>query len=214
MDEFYSVSSDLSTYAEEHTTKPCELLNKLERDTYLKQLNPRMVAGHLQGQLLRMLSLMIRPDRILEIGTFTGYSAICLAEGLKPDGQLHTIEIDEELKTTTQSWFNQSPFKNQIHLHIGDSISIIPKLNESFDLVFIDAKKQMYATYFDLLIDKVNKGGFILTDNVLWNGKVLEEPMDKDAKHLDLFNKKVHQDTRVENILLPVRDGILIMRKL
>lgn len=214
MDEFYSVSKELSTYSEQHTTEPTALLKKLERDTYLKQLNPRMVAGHLQGQLLRMLSLMIRPTRILEIGTFTGYSAICLAAGLPADGQLHTIEIEEELRTTAQSNFDQSPFKNQIQLHIGDAMKIIPTLNESFDLVFIDAKKQMYATYLELLIDKVKSGGFILTDNVLWNGKVLQQPMDKDARNLDLFNKKVHQDTRVENILLPIRDGILIMRKL
>jgi len=214
MDEFYSVSNELSTYAEQHTSEQSALLKKLERDTYLKQLNPRMVAGHLQGQLLKMISLMIRPNRILEIGTFTGYSAICLAAGLQPDGQLHTIEIEKELRTTTQSWFDQSPYKNQIQLHIGDAMEIIPTLNESFDLVFIDAKKQMYAAYFDLLIDKVKSGGFILTDNVLWNGKVLEEKMDKDTKNLDLFNKKVHQDKRVENILVPIRDGILIMRKL
>ena len=157
---------------------------------------------------------MIRPSSILEIGTFTGYSAICLAEGLTPEGQLYTIEIEEELRTTIQFCFDQSPFKNQMQLHIGDAMKIIPTMQESFDLVFIDAKKQMYATYFDLVIDKVKSGGFILTDNVLWNGKVLEDPMDKDARNLDLFNKKVHQDQRVENILLPIRDGILIMRKL
>ncbi len=214
MDEFNSVSSEMSDYAEQHTTEPTKLLKKLERDTYLKQINPRMVAGHLQGQLLRTLSLMIRPSRILEIGTFTGYSAICLAEGLTPCGQLHTIEIDEELRSTAQSFFDQSQYKDQIHLHIGNAIEIIPTLDESFDLVFIDAKKQLYADYFDLLIDNVKSGSYILTDNVLWNGKVLEEKMDKDAKNLDLFNKKVHQDKRVENILLPVRDGILIMRKL
>lgn len=214
MDEFYSVSQSISKYAEEHTTLPSNLLNKLERDTYLKQINPRMVAGHLQGQLLRMISFMIRPSAILEIGTFTGYSAICLASGLPESGILHTIEINEELESTAQQHIDQSALKAKIKLHIGDAKDIIPSLDLQFDLVYIDANKVHNSAYYDLVINKVNKGGFILTDNVLWNGKVVEEPKDKDTRNLDGFNKKIHQDPRVENVLLPVRDGIMIARKL
>lgn len=214
MEEFYSVSKDINSYAEKHTTAPSDLLKRLERETYLKQIHPRMVAGHLQGQILSMISYMILPNNVLEIGTFTGYSAICLAKGLRDSGQLHTIEINEELESVAQNFFDQCPHKDQIHLHIGDAVEIIPTLDMKFDLVFIDAKKVASATYFDLVIDKVNIGGFILTDNVLWSGKVLEERKDKETESLIAFNKKVQEDDRVENVLLPVRDGLLLARKI
>lgn len=172
-----------------------------------------MVAGHLQGQILSMISYMILPNNVLEIGTFTGYSAICLAKGLRDNGQLHTIEINEELESVTQRYFDECPQKEQIHLHIGDAVEIIPTLDMMFDLVFIDAKKVASAVYYDLVIDKVNIGGFILTDNVLWSGKVLEKRKDKETESMIAFNKKVQEDDRVENVLLPVRDGLLLARR-
>ena len=213
MDKYYSIPNDLAEYAEKHTTAPSKLLYDLERETYLKMINPRMLAGHYQGQLLKMLSQMIQPQRILEVGTFTGYSAICLAEGLQEGGLLHTIEVNEELKTRATNYFEKAGKGQQIQMHIGDACEIIPSLDEVFDLVFLDADKQSYIRYYKLVFDKVRSGGLIITDNVLWNGKVLEKEQDKETAAISAYNKMIQEDERVENVLLPVRDGILIARK-
>ncbi|MBO0952055.1 O-methyltransferase [Fibrella forsythiae] len=208
--------TDVATYADDHTSPEGDVLQRLNRDTYAHVLHPRMLSGHLQGRLLSMFAHMIRPRRILEIGTFTGYSAICLAEGLAEDGRLITIDKNEELESIARRYWAETPFANQIELHIGKAEAIIPTLNETFDLVFIDADKENYGLYYDLVFDKVRPGGFILSDNVLWSGKVVEpvKPADRDTKAVISFNQKIHTDSRVENILLPVRDGVLIARKL
>jgi predicted O-methyltransferase YrrM len=208
------ISLELAHYAEAHTASESELLKKINRDTHAQVLKPRMLSGQLQGRFLAMISQMIRPKFILEIGTYTGYSAICLAEGLQADGKLITIDINEELKNRVTGYFNASDFGHQIDFRIGDARQIIPSLEISFDLVFIDADKENYATYFDLVIGKVRPGGFILADNVLWSGKVVQPKPDKDTKAILDFNDKVHNDPRVENILLPIRDGIMMMRKI
>lgn len=208
------ISADIQAYADNITTSESEVLQALNRETYAKVLMPRMLSGHLQGQLLSMFSHMIQPEKILEIGTYTGYSAICLASGLKENGLLHTIDINEELEDMVRSYFNKANLTHKIQYHVGNALNIIPTLNETFDLVFIDADKENYSAYFDLVIDKVRKGGFILADNVLWSGKVLQEKKDKDTLAIHLFNEKVKNDSRVEQVLLPVRDGILIARKL
>ncbi len=204
----------LQEYIEQHSRYEGELLYQLERETYQKVLMPRMVSGHIQGQVLRMLSLMIKPTTILEIGTFTGYSGICLAEGLKDHGKLITIDINKELEDMVKSYFKNSGFESQIDYRIGNAMHIIPTLACNFDLVFIDADKINYSNYFDLVIDKVNSGGFILADNVLWSGKVIESKPDVDTRALIAFNDKIQKDTRVENVLFPVRDGIMVMRKI
>lgn len=208
------ISPELAHYAEAHTASESELLKKINRDTHAQVLKPRMLSGQLQGRFLAMISQMIRPKFILEIGTYTGYSAICLAEGLQADGKLITIDINEELKNRVTGYFNASDFAHQIDFRIGDARQIIPSLEISFDLVFIDADKENYTTYFDLVIGKVRAGGFILADNVLWSGKVVQPKPDKDTKAILDFNDKVHNDPRVENILLPIRDGIMMMRKI
>ena len=174
---------------------------------------PRMLSGHFQGRLLSMFSKMVRPQRILEIGTYTGYSAICLAEGLTADGRLITIDINEELEDSVRKYFEQSGFGDRIDFRIGNATTIIPGLHEKFDLVFIDADKENYSRYFDLVIDNVNLNGIILADNVLWSGKVLDEKPDKDTRAILDFNDKVSKDSRVESVLLPVRDGIMMLRK-
>jgi caffeoyl-CoA O-methyltransferase len=204
----------LDEYATRHTTKESELLQKVNRETHLEVLQPRMLSGHLQGRYLSMISKVHQPKRILEIGTYTGYSALCLAEGLTPDGKLYTIDVNEELAHKVKSYFNESGIKEQMHLMIGDAIEIIPQLKEKWDLVFIDADKENYATYFDLVIAHMNPGGLILADNVLWSGKVVEDIKGNDlsTKALMAFNDKVHADARVENILLPIRDGIMMAR--
>ena len=203
----------LQEYVEAHTRPAGALLDQIEQDTYRKVLMPRMVSGHLQGQILRMLSKMIRPKRILEIGTFTGYSGLCLAEGMDSDGKLYTIDINHELEDQVRSYFAASHYNDQIEYLIGDAMQIIPALNEGWDLVFIDADKINYANYFDLVIDQVNSGGFILADNVLWSGHVIESKQDKDTQALVAFNTKINEDPRVENVLFTVRDGIMVMRK-
>ena len=203
----------MAEYAEQHTTGPNQLLYNLERETYLREINPRMLAGHYQGRLLTMISQMIQPKRILEVGTFTGYSAICLAEGLQESGLLHTIEVNEELEARAKSYFEKAGKSHQIQMHIGDACEIIPALDETFDLVFLDADKQSYKRYYELVFSKLRKGGFIVTDNVLWSGKVTEKKLDKATRRLDDFNKKIQQDDRVENVLLPIRDGLLVIRK-
>ena len=210
------IDEKLSKYAEKHTTPENELIKSLNRDTHANVLAPRMLSGHLQGQLLSLFSKMIQPKAILEIGTYTGYAALCLAEGLAKDGILHTIDINEELETRIQKYFNQSTFKNQIKLHIGNALEIIPAIKQKFDLVFIDADKENYSKYYDLLIDQMPSGGIIMADNVLWSGKVINQEAistDNDTRELDHFNAKVQSDPRVENILIPVRDGIMVARK-
>ncbi|NBB29580.1 O-methyltransferase [Cellulophaga sp. BC115SP] len=209
---------NINDYSEQHTTPESDLLKKLNRDTHVKILQPRMLSGHLQGRYLAEVSYMMRPRRILEIGTYTGYSALCLAEGLADDGKIITIDVNEELETFTRSFFDESPYADKIDYRIGDAGEIIPTLDEVFDLVFIDADKMNYTKYYNLVFDKVRKGGYILSDNVLWSGKVanVEEgkKIDKDTKNLLDFNKMCHDDPRTENILLPLRDGIMISRKL
>lgn len=207
------VDPQLQGYSESHTSPESELLRKINRDTHSDVLKPRMLSGHLQGRYLSMVSKMIRPKTILEIGTYTGYSALCLAEGLLADGKLITIDVNEELESRARGYFNQSEFSTKIDFRIGNALKIIPVLSGPFDLVFIDADKASYASYFDLIIDKVVTGGFILADNVLWSGKVINPNPDKDTQNILAFNTKVHNDPRVENVLLPIRDGILVMRK-
>ena len=213
---FNLVSQDIEEYSEEHTTPESELLYRINRETHLYYLNPRMVSGQLQGAFLTLISRLKQPKHILEIGTFTGYSALCLAEGLTLDGTLDTIEIDEELEETILQNFSQSPYHDQLKLHIGDARDILPTLDTCWDLVFIDAEKQHYDAYYELILPKVDKGGLLLIDNVLWNGKVVEEVKsnDKDTHAIMAFNDRVQQDPRVRNLLLPFRDGILCIEKL
>lgn len=205
---------NLLQYAEEHTSPEHSLLSAINRDTHAKVMMPRMLSGHLQGRVLSMISHMVKPRTILEIGTYTGYSAICLAEGLHPEGKLITIDINEELEGMVRENFNEAGFEAMIDYLIGNALDIIPTLDYSFDLVFIDADKENYNNYYDLVFDKVTLGGFLLADNVLWSGKVLDPKPDKDTRAIKAFNKKVQDDPRVENVLLPIRDGIMLMRKM
>jgi caffeoyl-CoA O-methyltransferase len=207
------INESIQHYAEQHTSSESDLLKKIDRDTHAKVLMPRMLSGHLQGRVLSMISHMIRPQHILEIGTYTGYSAVSLAEGLQEGGKLITIDINEELEDRVRDYFTASSYGNKIDYKIGNAVEVIPALSETFDLVFIDADKERYSVYFDLVIDKVRNGGFILADNVLWSGKVLDKKPDKDTRAILEFNKKIQDDPRVENVLLPIRDGIMLMRK-
>ena len=191
-----------------------QYLMDLERETNLTKLMPQMLSGRLQGRLLSILSKMKNPKNILEIGTFTGYSALCLAEGLKENGKLITVEFDEELKTIIDKYIGKSPYKNKIQLIIGDALNVVPELEETFDLVFLDAHKPDYLNYYKALIPKMNSGGVIIADNVLWSGKVINELSDKTAKAIDEFNKFVKNDKRSENIILPIRDGLSLIRKI
>ncbi|AMM50286.1 methyltransferase [Rufibacter sp. DG15C] len=207
---------DLQAYAEAHTSPESDLLRRLNRETHLNVMKPRMLSGHLQGRVLAMVSQMMRPRRILEIGTYTGYSALCLAEGLAEDGVLHTIDVNDELEDMVRSYINQAGLEQKIQMHIGQAANVIPTLEETWDLVFIDADKKSNALYYEMVLDKVRPGGFILADNVLWSGKVVEKfrpKLDKDTEMVLDFNQLVHQDPRVENLLLPIRDGILVARK-
>jgi caffeoyl-CoA O-methyltransferase len=204
---------DIEQYAQAHTSTESDLLKKIDRETNAEVLMPRMVSGHLQGRFLSMISNMIKPNSILEIGTYTGYSAICLAEGLSLKGKLITIDINEELETRVRGYFKKGGLENKIDYRIGDAAQIIPTLNINFDLVFIDADKENYGLYYDLIFDKVPVGGFILADNVLWSGKVVQTKIDKDTKAIKEFNQKVNQDARVKTMLLPLRDGIMIIQK-
>ena len=206
--------NNINDYIIEHSEKECELLTKLNRETHLKEVLPQMISGHPQGLILKMLSFMIKPKTILEIGTYTGYSAICLAEGLKEEGILHTIDINEELYERAGYYFNVSGYKNKIIQHLGNAKDIIPNFNCLFDLIFIDADKKSYSMYFDLVIDKLNVGGFIIADNVLWSGRVTEKNKDSDTKAIDIFNKKKLADKRVEVVILAIRDGISLIRKI
>ncbi len=208
------IPESIDDYCRAHTSPESALLKKINRDTHAEVLMPRMVSGHLQGRFLSLISKMIKPQRILEIGTYTGYSAICLAEGLNPTGKLITIDINEELETRVRGYFKEADIESQIDYRIGDAAAIIPALNETFDLVFIDADKENYQRYYDLMFDKVATGGFIMADNVLWSGKVVGEKKDKDTRAIMAFNDFVANDPRVENMLLPLRDGIMLARKL
>jgi len=210
------INEQTELYCESHTSRESELLYRLNRETHLKMMNPRMLSGQMQGKFLTMISKMIKPKNILEIGTFTGYSALCLAEGLPPDGELHSIEIDAELEEIITKYFNLSKYKAQLHLHIGKALDIIPLLHKTWDLVFIDAEKSEYLQYYELVLPYVKKGGFILADNVLWNGKVTTHISENDieTKAIIEFNDFVQNDIRVENLLLPVRDGLLLIEKL
>jgi len=205
----------IQNYSEQHTHGESELLKKLNRETHLKIGQPRMLSGHLQGRFLSFISKLIQPNFILEIGTYTGYSALCLAEGLSKNGKLITIDPNEETNLFAQSFFNQSPFGKQIELVKGTALSIIPTLKEPIDLVFIDADKSNYLNYYKAVIDKVRVGGIVIADNVLWSGKILmeETKMDADTKIIHQFNEFVSKDDRVEHLLLPVRDGLMILRK-
>ncbi|NUM51381.1 MAG: O-methyltransferase [Flavobacteriales bacterium] len=205
----------LEEYADWHTSEENEVLKKLNRETWAKMLMPRMLSGHIQGRVLSMFSHMIKPKHILEIGTFTGYSAICMAEGLADKGILHTIEINDELEEFIKKYFQEAGMKEKIVLHIGNALEIIHNLNITFDLIFIDADKENYSAYYDLVFDKLSVGGFIIADNVLWSGKVLldYEMLDTETKALVDFNTKIQNDNRVENVLLPIRDGLMIVRK-
>ena len=204
----------LNDYAVRHTSEESLVLKELNRDTFSKVLMPRMLSGHIQGRMLSMLSHMIRPKLILEIGTFTGYSALCFAEGLLEGGHLHTIDINDELTPMVKSYIARAGMEDKITLHNGNASEIIPGLSGSFDLAFIDADKINYSLYYDLVFDKVRQGGFLIADNVLWSGKVLNmETADKDTLAIHQFNEKIKKDTRVEKVLLTVRDGLLIIRK-
>ncbi|HRJ14698.1 MAG TPA: O-methyltransferase [Saprospiraceae bacterium] len=205
---------ELIRYCEAHTTPVSEVLYRLERETHLRTLSPQMLSGHLQGQLLRMISAMIRPRQALEIGTFTGYSAICIAAGMPTDSVLHAIEANVELRYMVEKYVAEAGLTERIRLHIGNALDIVPALEGPFDLVWIDAGKLDYADYYDMVFDKVSPGGYILADNVLWSGKVISENRDADTEALHRFNQKIQADTRVENIILPIRDGILMARKL
>ncbi|MEL7120865.1 MAG: O-methyltransferase [Bacteroidota bacterium] len=205
--------AELNAYCEAHTTPQSDILYQLERETYLKTLAPQMMSGHLQGQFFRLLSLLMRPKTILEVGTFTGYAAICLAEGLPEDGILHTIEVNAEREFLIRKYIEKAGLKDKIHLHIGDAQAVIPTIDATFDMVFLDAGKQEYKHHYDLVIDHVNPGGLIMADNVLWSGKVIDPVHDKDTEKIRAFNQLIHEDERVENILLPIRDGIMIARK-
>lgn len=205
---------DIQEYSEQHTSAEDALLQRIHRETYAKVLMPRMLSGHLQGQLLAFFSRMIRPKTILEIGTYTGYSAICLAKGLDESGKLISIDINEELEDRVRGYFEEAGLTDRIDYRIGDAILVLPSLEGPFDLVFLDADKENYQAYYDLVIDKVRPGGFIIADNVLWSGKVTDlTKRDKDTEAVRAFNAAVHADYRVENILLPVRDGLLIAQK-
>ena len=208
------LSQELEDYIERHSQNEPELLAALNKETYQKILLPRMLSGHFQGRVLSMLSKLIRPKSILEIGTYTGYSALCLCEGMQENGILHTIDIKEELLDFQRKYFDKSPWGKQIVQHLGEAIHIIPNLDIKFDLVFIDADKENYLNYFDLIVPKMNKGGIILSDNVLWGGKVLEplQPNDISTKILLEYNQVVKNDPRIETVLLPIRDGLTLSR--
>ena len=204
----------IDNYVLNHTQQEPTILQELTKETWQKVLNPRMLSGAFQGRVLSMISKIIQPKTILEIGTYTGYSTLCLAEGLSKEGKITTIDKNEELETLQNKYFEKSGFRNQIEQIVGDATQIIPSLNQTFDLVFIDADKTNYINYFHLIIDKMNSGGIILSDNVLWSGKVVEEldPKDLDTKTLLEFNKLLNQDDRIETVLLPIRDGLTLSR--
>ena len=206
----------LDHYILSHISPEDDYLRELDRETHLKVLRSRMLSGHLQGQILSMISCMVKPKFVLEIGTFTGYSAICLAKGLAEGGQLHTIEIDDELESIAQKYFLKSGMASRITQHIGDARQIIPSLNQPFDLVFIDADKREYCDYYKLVFDRIPVGGFLVADNILWNGKVVdpEAAEEEQTRGILDFNNTIQNDQRVRNVILPVRDGIMVVQKI
>ncbi len=207
---------EIDNYATKHTKPETQVLEELNRFTHLNVIKSRMLSGHLQGKILETFSRVIRPRRILEIGTYTGYSAICMAQGLTQDGLLHTIDVNDELEPIINQYIDKAGLNEKIKLYIGKALEIIPTLDETFDMVFIDADKENYINYYDLVIDKVRKGGVIIADNVLWSGKITmpESEMDEETLALHRYNQKILNDSRVDNILLPVRDGLMIAVKL
>lgn len=207
------INEDLQNLLLNYCEPESALLQQIDRETNLKVLMPRMLSGHYQGRVLSMLSKLTAPKRILEIGTFTGYATLCLAEGLSADGILYTLDINIELEDMVRKSFAQSPYDEQIKYIMGDATQTLQDLNEVFDLVFIDADKKNNGTYYDLVFDRIRPGGLIIVDNVLWSGKVLSNQQDKDTKNITTFNDKVANDARVEKLILPVRDGLFIIRK-
>lgn len=209
------IDDNILNYSISKSEKESKLLNDLYRETYLKVLNPRMISGHYQGRILSLISKIISPKKILEIGTYTGYSAICLCEGMDKDGILHTIDNNKELVEIQNKYFKKANLKDKIVQHSGDAKNIIPSIDEEFDIVFIDADKESYPEYYDLIINKVRTGGIIIADNILWSGKILEkvEKDDQATKSIIEFNNKIIEDDRVKNIILPIRDGLNIVRK-
>jgi len=212
--EFFDPKID--EYVVSRTQPEPELLQKLNRETWAKVLVPRMLAGHYQGRMISMISNMLQPKTVLEIGTYTGYSALCWAEGLQGGGTIHTIDINEELEPMIRQYFTEAGMAETIKLHIGNAVDIIPIINEELDIVYIDADKENYSNYYDLVFDKVKTGGHIIADNVLWSGKVLEEyeSLDEETRALADYARKVQEDERVQNIMLPIRDGWMVARKL
>ena len=208
------IADEIDSYSLNHTEAEAELLAELNRETWANVMTPRMLSGHLQGRVLSMFSKMINPKNIIEVGTYTGYSALCMAEGLKNEGILHTLDINEEYTSIAKRYFNRSKYSKNIKQHLGNALDIIPKLECNFQLAFIDADKENYSAYFDLIIDKMDLYGYIIADNVLWSGKVTKEKKDKETTALDLYNKKVLADPRVETVLLPIRDGLMVSRKI
>lgn len=209
-----SSTDSIYDYCDSHTSISNPILSELERQTHLRTTQPHMLSGHLQGELLTLFTKMIQAKTILDIGTFTGYSAICLAAGVAENGIVHTIDIDEEKKPFVREYVEKAGYQNIIKQHIGNALEIIPTLDYPFDLVFIDADKEAYADYFDVVIEKMSKGGLIISDNVLWKGKVIQEHKDKKTSIIHEFNQKIMNDARVENLLLPLRDGLMIARVL
>ncbi len=211
------VDPEIESYIEYHTSPPTKILDRIERDTYIKTLYPRMLSGKVQGRFLSMISRMIRPENILEIGTFTGYSALCLIEGLAENGHLHTIEINEELRDQNEKYFENAGAGGKITAHFGNALDIIPGFGIHFDLIFIDADKVNYSKYYELSMQKLKTGGFMLADNVFWSGKVLDDSPkqdDKDTAAVKKFNTLVQNDPRVENVMVPLRDGITLIQKI
>jgi caffeoyl-CoA O-methyltransferase len=209
----FILPDQIEQYISDHTTPASPALQQLERETHLKVLMPRMLSGQVQGKFLEFISRMIQPERILEIGTYTGYSGICLAKGLRTGGTLTTIDINQELTDMVQRYVDMEGLSHCFDIRTGDAVTIIPELEGPFDLVFIDADKKNYSLYFDLIIDKVRPGGWILADNVLWSGKIMDDKKDKDTAAICAYNDKIQADHRVENVLVSIRDGILIARK-
>lgn len=211
----YFLPEALDNYVVNHSENEPDLLQQLTRETYQKILQPIMLSGPYQGRVLSMISKLKQPKTVLELGTFTGYATLCLAEGLQKDGEIHTIDVNEELVDFQRKYFDKSGFGNQIYQYLGSAIDVLPKLNKNFDLVFIDADKPNYVNYFHLIIDKLNTGGIIISDNVLWHGKVVEKlsPKDKSTKAVLDYNTLLKEDPRIESVLLPIRDGLTISRK-
>jgi caffeoyl-CoA O-methyltransferase len=207
------INEDLQNLLLQYCEPESELLQRINRETNLKVLMPRMLSGHYQGRILSMLSKLVNPKRILEVGTFTGYATLCLAEGLHPEGKLYTLDINVELEDMVRRNFADSAYEKQIVYLLGDAMQNIPQLDEVFDLVFIDADKKNNGSYYDLVIDKVRPGGLIIVDNVLWSGKVLSNQQDKDTRNIITFNEKIAKDPQVEKLILPVRDGLFVIRK-